>query len=525
VILTPQAMTEATATAEALRPYAQSTSKPILASWMGGPDVAEGEAILDRANIPTFAYPDTAVRAFTYLWKYTEALAGLYETPSLPHADVEGAPDRATARALLASVRASGRTLLTEAESKELLAAYRIPVVETHVAQSRAEAARWAAKIGFPVVLKLHSEVITHKTDVGGVQLNLQTPDEVSAAYDLIEKNVNEKAGPTTPSGQKTFLGVTVQPMVPQGGYEIILGSSVDPQFGPVLLFGSGGQLVEVLKDRALALPPLNTTLARRMMEQTRIYVALQGVRGRRAVDLPALEQLLVSFSHLIVEQPWIRELDINPLLASPERLVALDARVVLHPVDLAPAQLPRPAIRPYPMEYVGDWTARDGATYRMRPIRPEDEPLLVNFHRMLSERSVFMRYARPLEYQERIAHERLSRICFVDYDRELALVAETRTPGAPAIVGVARLIKDSGTASADFNILVVDDFQKKGIGTELLRRIVQIAHDEKYTHVTSSDVLPENAEILRIADRLGFRASKLADGRVRLVLRVSTPG
>src|SRR5262249_54188260 len=250
----------------------------------------------------------------------------------------------------------SGRTILTEEESKRFLAAYRIPTVETRVTTSEEAAVDAADKIGYPVVLKLHSETITHKTEVGGVRINLADERAVRLAYRNIQAAVCEKAG------AEHFLGVTVQPMVKLEGYELILGSSVDPQFGPVLLFGSGGQLVEVYRDRSLGLPPLNTTLARRMMEQTRIFQALKGVRGRKAVDEKALEAVLVKFSELVAEHPRIREFDINPLLASPEGLVALDGRIVLYPSEVRDDELPRLAIRPYPIEYVWPWTLKDGS-------------------------------------------------------------------------------------------------------------------------------------------------------------------
>src|SRR5512133_574499 len=350
VILTPQAMTDPTATAEALKAYAKSYDKPILASWSGGKEVAAGDAILNKAGIPTFEYPDDAARAFTYMWQSMSNLKTLYETPSLPDDDGAG-PDREAAKAIIDHARETGRDLLTEAESKQLLAAYGIPTTPTLIAKSANEAGEMATKLGYPIVVKLHSETITHKTDVGGVKLNLQDAAAVEAAFEAIKKSVTEKAG------AEHFLGVTVQPMIKLEGYEIIVGSSIDPQFGPVLLFGTGGQLVEVFKDRALALPPLNTTLARRMIERTKIYTALKGVRGRKPVDLAALEKLLVRYSQLVVEQRWIKELDINPLIASPEGLLALDGRVVLHPVDMPESALPKLAIRPYPNRYVSDWT------------------------------------------------------------------------------------------------------------------------------------------------------------------------
>ncbi len=240
-------------------------------------------------------------------------------------------------------------------------------------------------------------------------------------AYRAIESEVRDRAG----AGH--FLGVTVQPMIALDGYELIIGSSLDAQFGPVLLFGAGGQLVEVLQDRALALPPLTTTLARRMMERTRIFTALQGVRGREPVDLAALELLLVQFSQLVVDQPGIKEIDINPLLAAPGRLLALDARVIVHGAEVAEDRLPRPAIRPYPTQYVAPWTMANGTPITIRPIRPEDEPLMVHFHEMLSDNSVRLRYFQVLKLSHRVAHEQLTRTCSIDYDREMALVADCR--------------------------------------------------------------------------------------------------
>jgi acetyltransferase len=501
VILTPQDMTDATATAEALKPYAKIDGKPVLASWMGGPEVAGGEAILNKAGIPTFSFPDTAARAFHYMWKYTYNLRGLYETPDPAEADGDEPPDRSAAAGVIEAVRASGRTLLTEYEAKRVLALYKIPVVETHVASTEDGAVEWASVLGFPVVLKLFSETITHKTDVGGVKLNLADKAAVHRAYQEIRQAVTEKAG------KEHFHGVTVQPMVKlSDAYELIVGSSVDPQFGPVLLFGSGGQLVEVYRDRALGLPPLNGTLARRMMEQTKIYQALKGVRGRKSVDLAALERLLARFSQLVVDHPAVKEIDINPLLASAERIIALDARVVLHDPGVPDEQLPRPVIRPYPAQYVARWELKDGTPVTIRPIRPEDEPLLVKFHQGLSERSVRLRYFHPMKLSQRTAHDRLTRVAFNDYDREIALVAERRDEKTKEaeIAAVARLSKLPGGREAEFALLVSDQYQNRGLGTELIRRILEVARDEKLARV-SADVLAENAEMQRVCEKLGF--------------------
>jgi acetyltransferase len=504
VVLTPQAMTDPTRTAERLAAYASVPGKPVLASWMGGTDIAPGEAILNRSNIPTFAQPDTAARAFAHMWHYTEALRALYETPTLPPVGADERARRQGASALIQAARGARRCLLTELESKQLLAAYDIPTVETHLARSAAEAARAAEKIGFPVVLKLHSETITHKTEVGGVQLDLGDAGAVARAYATIE------AGVETVAGRGHFQGVTVQPMIRRDGYELIMGSSIDAQFGPVLLFGAGGQLVEVFRDRALGLPPLTTTLARRMMERTRIIIALRGIRGRPPVDLGRLEHILVQLSRLVVEQPWVKELDINPLLASPDLLVALDARVVLHDPDTPVEALPRPSIRPYPAEYVEAWRTKGGEGFTIRPIRPEDEPSIAKFHATLSERSVYFRYLHPIGLGQRVAHERLSRICFIDYDREMVLVAEREAPdrGEREILAVGRLSKLHEQEEAEFALLVSDAAQKHGLGTELLRRLLGIGRDERLRRIVGY-ISAENVEMLKVARAAGFRTKR----------------
>jgi len=501
VILTPQDMTDPTKTAEQLRPYAQlGYGKPVLASWMGGPEVENGRDVLSKAGIPTFAYPDTAARLFDTMWRYSENLRGLYETPA-SSSDSEDRMDRPTANKIIHQARIEGRTLLTEYESKQLLSAYCIPTVETLLAETEDGAVNAADKLGYPVVLKLHSYTITHKTDVGGVKLNLRDGDAVRAAYRAIIESVTAKAS------ADEIQGVTVQRMASLDGYEIILGSSIDPQFGPVLLFGTGGQLVEVFKDRALGLPPLTSTQARRMMERTKIYTALKGVRGRKPVDLPALEQLMVQFSQLIVDQPLIKELDINPLMASGDGLLALDARVVLHGSDVSEDKLPHLSIRPYPQRYIAPFQLKNGTPVLVRPIRPEDEPLVVKFHQSLSEKSVYMRYLQPLSLAARTSHERMIRICFNDYDREIALVAEHEDPqtGEIDIAGIARLIKLPRSNTAEWAVLVNDKYQRMGLGIELLRRLVQIARDEKMESFVA-DIHPENRAMQKVAEKVGFK-------------------
>lgn len=521
VILTPQDMTDPTATAEALRPYAEIEGKPVLASWMGGANITNGERILNRAGIPTFEYPDTAMRMFNHMWRYSYNLRALYETPMLTQDMDEVQPDRERVEELIAQAKAENRTILTEYESKEILRAYRIPTTPMEIADdenSADDAVQMAEDMGYPVVLKLNSRTITHKTDVDGVQLNLRHADEVRSAWQLI------KDGVTRVHGEGHFNGVSVQPMLNlSGAYELIVGSSIDPQFGPVLLFGTGGSLVEVFKDRALALPPLSTTFARRMMEQTKIFEALKGVRGRQSVDMTALENLMVRFSQLIVEQPWIAECDINPLLASSKEIIALDGRVVLHAAEMKEADLPQLAIRPYPQQYVDTWTSDEsGLEYIIRPIRPEDEPLVVKFHETLSERTVQLRYFTPINLRQRTRHERLSRIVFIDYDREMALVAVRENPksGEDEIAGIGRITKSHTASDAEFGIIVSDRYQGQGIGKELLQRLLYVGQDEKLATITGY-ILPENTGMIKLAEQLGFALKTTEDGVVEATVRL----
>ncbi|MDB9453843.1 bifunctional acetate--CoA ligase family protein/GNAT family N-acetyltransferase [Dolichospermum circinale CS-534/05] len=517
VILTPQSMTDPTEIAVQLKAYAQLSNKPILASWMGGNDVAAGEQILNSQGIPTYAYPDAAARVFSYMWKSSYNLRGIYETPVLPTliCDVN-TRNCANITNIMQAARTAKRTILTEFESKEILAAYGIPVVVGCIAKSADQAVKCAENIGYPVVLKLYSQTITHKTDVGGVQLNLQNGEAVKLAYENIEISVKEKGK------AEDFLGVTVQPMVKTDGYELIIGSSLDPQFGPVLLFGTGGQLVEIFQDSSLALPPLNTTLARRMMEQTKIYQALSGVRGRKSINISALEQLMVEFSQLVIEQPDIKEIDINPLLAfpptpeNPRGLIALDARIVLHSPDLTENQLPKLAIRPYPSQYISNWQLKNGIPVIIRPIRPEDEPLMVEFHKTLSAESVYFRYFHLIKLSQRITHERLTRMCFIDYDREMALVAEYQNPQTKnrEILAVGRLSKSHENKSAEFAILVSDQFQYQGLGTELLSKLLEVGKNEKICCIYA-DILADNSVMQQVCKKLGFQISHTDDQTV----------
>ena len=505
-IIAPQGLADPTRAAQHMTRLAHTSGKPLIASWMGGDGVAEGTEILNTAGIPTFSYPDTAARAFTYMWRYTYNLRGLYETPAM----IEGAEIPSESRKRVSDsvqqTRSAGRTMLNEYEAKQILAAYGIPAVDTRTASTEDDASSIAREIGYPVALKLLSNTIAHKTDVDGVRLSLRNDDEVRRAFRSIQTSVTDRVG------AQHFLGVTVQPMVRRDGYELILGSTIDTQFGPVILFGSGGVMVEVYRDHALALPPLNTTLAQRMMEQTRIFSALRGVRGRKPVNLEALEQLLVRFSQLVLEQPWIKEIDINPLLATPEHLLALDARIVVHDFSVPAGRLPRAAIRPYPAQYVWDWKLKDGTPVTIRPIRPEDEPLMVQFHQTLSERSVYLRYFCSLSLSTRVEHERLARICFASYDRGFALVADHKKPetGEHEILGVGRF-SAINRGEAEAAVLVSDRWQGKGLGTELLAGVARVAREENFQRLCG-EILRDNLATQAIFKKAGFKLRATED-------------
>lgn len=481
VVVTPQGMTSATQLAESLARLKYPSHKPVLASFMGGASVAGAIEVVERKRIPNFPFADSAARAFAAMWRYEYSLRALYETP----AQVDPLPEnKDEAARIVRDVRAKGRTLLTEFESKRILELYRVPPVRTELASTEDEAVVRAASIGYPVAMKLNSQTITHKTDVGGVRLNIRSEPEFRAAYrDL--------------AAIHGFEGVTVQTMVDKSrGYEVILGCSTDPQFGPVILFGTGGEFVEVYQDTSLALPPLNTTLARRLIERTKIRKALAGVRGRPPADMEALEEALVHFSTLVMDIPEIQEIDVNPLHVSANGVVALDARILLHDPG---ATIPRPAIRPYPEQYTWHIQLKNGAPCTIRPIRPEDEPSIARFHTTLSDRTVYSRYFGFLKLSERIAHERLTRVCFVDYDREIALVAESDGQ----ILGVVRIVRERDTTRAEYAIVISDACQRAGLGTALMQHILLVAKAEGIA-IVEGIVLNENRGMLRVVEKLG---------------------
>lgn len=522
VLLCPQSMTEPTRTAELLCEAVKDYRKPVLAAWMGGAAVEEGIAVFHRAGIPCFSYPEAPARAFALIWQHRRNLELLYETPRLLVDPETLGAAAVRCEEILNRAAREDRVLLDEWESKEILRAFGIPVIATRLADTEEEAVAQARSLGFPVAVKLRSHKLAHKSDVGGVRLGVGDDSNVRAAFREI------RAAAVARSGADAFLGVTVQAMAVGRGVELILGSAADAQLGPLLVFGAGGIFVDLLEDRTMGLPPLNATSAGRMIERTRIARALRGLRGIPPLDETVLEEILVRFGALVLALPRIREIDINPLLASGDGVVtALDARMVLHPCSIAMQDLPRPAIRPYPVEQIETIRLRDGAFLRFRPIRGEDEPQMVGFHRGLSEESVFNRYFEHLKLEQRIAHDRLARICLADYNIETVLVAEVLPPHPEAtqIVAVGRLGKLHGFSGAEFALLVADRWQGKGIGRMLLERLTAIGRREGLEWMIGR-IRPENERMKRICLDLGYRVRFNAEmGENEATLSLMAPG
>ena len=470
-ILTPQAMTDPTGTAAALAALAKRGDKLVLAAWMGAELVEAGVRLLNQARVPTYPTPEKAVRAFMHLVSFGRHREVLYETPRAVPVTFPAA--RETERERVRSILAQGEsTILSEADSKSLLAAYGIPSTQPLAAASAEEAAAVAARLGYPVVMKILSPQITHKTDVGGVALNLKSDDEVRAMFTRMTDTARQRR----PDAR--IDGVTLQRMVTAvHAAELILGAKRDPVFGTVIMAGMGGIAAELFQDRALELPPLNERLARQMLMSLRTWPLLAGYRGRRGVNVDRVVETLIRFSYLLADYPEIHECDINPVLATADEVIALDARVVIRRDE--PGEKPRPyahlAIRPYPDEFVREATLKDGTRVLLRPIKPEDEPAWHALVAACSQESLFSRFGYLFRTT---THEMATRFCFLDYDRETAIVAELGDGDARQLVGVGRLIADVDHQAAEFAVLVTDAWQGRGLGTLLTQHCLEVAKE-----------------------------------------------
>ena len=511
ILYTPQGNARPDVMATEVSALVKGSPKPVITSLMGGETVSAGREIFQTEGVPCYGTPEEAVRTYLSMYDYARNLDLLYETPAELPIDV--APPKHNLQAMLRRVAHSGRLVLTEEESKRFVTTYGFPVVPQVLADNVAEALAAAKKIGYPVVLKIVSHNITHKSAVGGVEIGVCSPADLETAYARLRKRVKKSAP------KAVISGVSVQKMVREVDFELILGMKKDKQFGSVIVFGAGGVAAEGLKDFAVSLPPLNQTLARRMMEETNIFKMMQTPRrGTVPADLGQLEELLTVLSNIVVDFPEIAEIDINPLVIADGKACAVDARIVIDKsvLDGKPKN-PHLVITPYPTRYVTPWKLSDGTEVLLRPIRPEDEPMEAELLKTASEETLRGRF---FESHVNVSHEMLVRFTNIDYDREIAIVAEFTRGKKKRIIGVGRLMGEADRGKGEFAVLVHDDFQGRGLGFKLTDVIIGIAQ-EKGLREISGYIDANNRRMLRVVEELGFIAEETVDcvTTVRLIL------
>jgi acetyltransferase len=499
IILTPQAMTDPEAVAKEVIKLSGKSDKTILATWMGGYSVQRGREILEKGNIPVYRQPEDAIRCFMNIVRYSQNLESLYETPAtIPHAFE---PNQEANKLIIDYAIRKGRDTLTEAEAKEILKNYDIPINKNGIAKSAVEAAKISSKLGFPVVMKILSPDIMHKTDVGGVKLNIKSEAEAKEKFTDIMNSVRQKE----PEAQ--IDGVFIEPMMKKR-YEILIGCKRDPIFGPAIVFGMGGVAVEVFKDTKIGLPPLNMALSMKMIEDTKVYKLLKGYRGMPGVDISALQFLLYKFSYLLADFPEIKEVDINPFAIDEYGGIVLDAKVVLDKTirtkDLKPYS--HLVISPYPKEYISEFKLNDKTKVIIRPIKPEDEPLEGEMFTTFSKETERHRFFGEIK---EITHELLQRYTQIDYGREMALIALVNKNKGQKMIGVVRLIGDPFGEKAEFAIVVGDPWQKQGLGSHFTDLILKVAGDKGYRKVFAK-YYSDNDAMEKIFTSRNFKISKI---------------
>jgi acetyltransferase len=499
VILAPQAITEAEPVARAMVELEAETPKTFIACWMGAAEVKKGRDLMELGNVPVFDTPEEAIECFIQIVAYREHINLLFETPStVPSAF---SPDADASRKFLERIAGEGRHVLTEFEAKKLLSHYHIPVADYGLATTAEEAGELADRIGFPVAMKIVSPDILHKTDVGGVRLNIQSVEDASRIFEDICSSVRAHE----PGAE--IDGVLVEAMQSRR-YELIIGSKKDPIFGPAIVFGMGGVAVEVFKDTKVGLPPLNMALAMRMIEKTKIFKLLSGYRGMPAVDITSIQFLLYKFAYLLIDHPIVKEIDINPFAVDERGGVVLDAKIILDEAVFGKEMKPYEhlVIHPYPREYITTFTMKNGKTATLRPIRPEDEPLEAEMFNRFSKQTQYFRF---FQYIRDISHDMLVRYTHNDYDREIAIIAEVVEEGRPAMAGVVRLVADATNERAEFAIVVADPWHGLGLGNKLMDYILQIAR-QRSIKVVYATVLTENHIMLHMFKKRGFTLEKV---------------
>lgn len=494
VMLTPQAMTDPTQAALAIINAQNPHNKPILTCWLGETLVKEGRETLVNHFIPTFINPESALESFGYLASYKRSQEMLMQAPG-PLAELDP-PDVEGAKLIIEGVLEEGRTLLSALETRAVLRAFNIPMLPAMTAKSPNEALAAAEYLGFPVAMKIMSPDITHKSDVGGVHLNVGRAQAVRHVYSEMMEQI-QAACP-----KAKLEGVSIEKMYRKSsGREVLVGVIDDPIFGPVVTFGAGGTAVEILHDRAVALPPLNKHIAQSMIKQTQISKMLKQFRNLPEANIDSLVNVLLRVSEMVCELPQIKEMDINPLTVDEEGAYALDARIVVQ--YRAPGQRPfdHMAIHPYPSHLVTHWQLADGNDITIRPIRPEDAELEREFVHRLSPEAKYFRFMETLQ---ELSQEMLVRFTQLDYSRELAFIATLKRGDEYIELGVARYFTNPDGQSGEFALVVADDWQNKGIGTRLMTRIIDAAR-EKGFHTLQSEVLTNNVKMLHLMTKLGF--------------------
>jgi acetyltransferase len=511
VIYVPMDSAPSTQLAQAVVDSARNASKPVITTWMGANKVEEGRGIFVENNIPTYDTPEEAVRTYMNMCTYKRHLDKLYETPDeLP---AHKAPSKDHLKELIRTAIREGRTLLNEEESKDFLGTYGIPVTMAQLALDPEAAVSIAEKVGYPVVIKVVSPDISHKSDVGGVIMAIDSNAALKEAYEKLMQSVKKRAP------EAAITGVALEQMITDVDYELILGVKQDRDFGSVILFGMGGIMAEFIKDFSIGLPPLNRTLAKMLMQETKVYKILQGFRGKPAADFEELEEILVNFSDLIVDFPEIAEIDINPLAISNGKASALDARIIIDKNYDATGKLPYShlIITPYPTKYTTAWQLPDGTEVLLRAIRPEDEPAEQEMLSSLSEETLRTRFFSVFRH---ISHEQLVLYCNIDYDRHMAIVAEVRENGKSRMIGVARLIMNQDLMSGEVAVLVQDRFQGKRLGSKLVEVLIGIARERGLEDIRAT-VLTENTRMLKVFRRLGFTTQWASGGTSEAVLKL----
>jgi len=479
-------------------------SKTILTSFIGMSGVEKANREFVKNNIPTYPTPEQAIEAYMYMYQYKRNLELLYETPEETHMD--GAPPKRPLMVIMRNAAKEGREILTEAEAKQLLDYYEIPVVQTEIATTASNADIKARQIGFPVAMKILSPQITHKTDIGGVALNVTTSEEVKITFEGMMQRAKEHY----PDAK--INGVTIQPMV-TGGYEVIIGAKVDSLFGPVIAFGTGGTGVEIHKDISIGLPPLNQTLARRMMEETKVYDFLKGYRNKPAANLKLLEEIIVRFSNMLIDFPQIKEIDINPLMIDDKIAFALDARVIIDKEKVFQdiSQHQQLVISPYPQKYVTTWKMRNGKRVIIRPIKSEDEDMWLEMFNNFSESSIRYRFFQSVK---NTPHEVRVRYCNIDYDREMAIIPELDDNGKRRILGVVRIIASSDKKTAELAIIIADPWQGLGLGSKMMDYIIEISKDMGIETLVA-EMMTDNKPAINLLKKMGFEITRPGGGVV----------